>query len=535
MLEREAELALIGQALAAARARAGGPLLVIGPAGIGKTTLLSIARELAVHQDFCVLEGRASSLEEDFSFGVARQLFERMLADAGTQRNRLLAGAAGGAMIALEGAAVGTVSDLDRRFAAIHGLYWLAVIVAERQPLLLSVDDLQWADRASLRWIAYLAGRLADLPIALMLSWRQGEVMPGDGSLARIEEVAGSRRLEPAPLSREAARELLAHRLDRSPGERVLRAAHTVCGGNPFLLQHVGEALLAETAADEDAAVEWVQQLGPPGVTRFVRLRIERLGEDACRLADALAVLGDEAQLRHVAELCDFQLQRAALAADKLAGIGVVGPGTSLRYVHAIVRSAVYAGIPTAQRSLLHARAAKMLARDGEDLDRVCSHLLLAEPDGSAEITVQLRTAAARAARRGALESASAYLSRALRETVDPGLRLELLHELGRVEQVMRDPGAAMHLREALELADDPRRSAVVASDLSHVLLMDGRWVESFSMLQTARRALEATDSPRRDDALSVQLEATWAYFVAYDPELVVGVQGVAGLWAGSV
>src|SRR5215467_303567 len=119
-------------------------------------------------------------------------------------------------------------------------------------------------------------------------------------------------------------------------------------------------------------------------------------------LARAVAILGDGAALRHAAAL---------------AGAGVFAPGTPLRFVHSIVRTAVHHDIPEAARGLRHAEAARLLAAEGADADAVCAHLLVCEPAGSIEVVAQLRAAAARAAGRGAPESAVAYLRRALAET----------------------------------------------------------------------------------------------------------------------
>src|SRR5215469_11912584 len=95
LLEREDDLALIDGLLAAARAGRGGVLVITGPAGIGKTSLLTEATEQAARAGMRVLAGRGGELEGGFSFGVARQLFEPLLAGAGpAEEETLLAGAA---------------------------------------------------------------------------------------------------------------------------------------------------------------------------------------------------------------------------------------------------------------------------------------------------------------------------------------------------------------------------------------------------------------------------------------------------------
>src|SRR5215467_10194672 len=132
-VERAGELARIDALLDATRAGGGGLLVITGPAGIGKTVLLGTARERAGQAGMRVLAGRGGELESDFSFGVARQLFEPLLAGAGAeQREALLAGAARRALIALEGSAdAAPLAGSEPSFGVMHGLYWLAVNATE--------------------------------------------------------------------------------------------------------------------------------------------------------------------------------------------------------------------------------------------------------------------------------------------------------------------------------------------------------------------------------------------------------------------
>src|SRR5262245_49233920 len=157
----------MAQLLAGAGEGQGGAIVIEGAAGIGKSSLLAAARETAA--GLLVVSARGGELERAYPFGTARQLLEPVLARAGDdERRALLTGAAALAERVL--AAPG--DDAAAEFAALHGLYWLAVNLAERQPVLAIVDDAQWADRASLRWLVYLARRLEGVPIALLVAAR---------------------------------------------------------------------------------------------------------------------------------------------------------------------------------------------------------------------------------------------------------------------------------------------------------------------------------------------------------------------------
>ena len=342
LCERESELASVDALLSAARAGRGGVLLITGPAGIGKTVLLEAARQRADQAGMRVLAGRGGELEGDFSFGVARQLFEPLLAGAGAaEREALLAGAARRALIALEGQAGAGPPEAGSEppFAVMHGLYWLAVNASGTWPVLVTVDDLHWADAASVRFLLYLAGRLAGLPVGLALSWRAAEAGDSADRLARFEQIAAGSVVSLAPLSRSGVRALLTREFGTAPADRFTAACHAATGGNAFLLRELIQQLRADgIRPDEEAAVQ-VAALGPRSVARAVALRVARLGPAAGELARAAAVLGDGAQLRHAAALAGVGLAAAAAAAaDGLAGIGVFKPGTPLGFVHPIVR-----------------------------------------------------------------------------------------------------------------------------------------------------------------------------------------------------
>jgi predicted ATPase len=359
--ERDGELARVDALLAAAQAGRGGVLLITGPAGIGKTVLLGEARERAGQAGMRVLAGRGGELESDFSFGVARQLFEPLLAGADTaEREALLTGAARRALIALEGprdqaGAAPAGAESEPPFAVMHGLYWLAVNASAAEPVLVAVDDLHWADQASLRFLLYLADRLAGLPVALVVSWRVAQAGDGADRLARLEQIAAGGVVSLAPLSRAGVRALLTQEFGTAPAELFTGACHAATGGNAFLLRELIQQLRADKISPGGEAAAQVAALGPRSVARAVALRVARLGPAAGELARAAAVLGDGAQLRHAAALAGVGLADAATAADGLAGIGVFEPGTPLRFVHPIVRTAVHEDIPPASRGLRHA------------------------------------------------------------------------------------------------------------------------------------------------------------------------------------
>src|SRR5262249_9736385 len=400
------------------------------------------------------------------------------------------------ALIALEGQAdTAQLAGSEPPFGVVHGLYWLAVNASGTGPVLIAVDDLHWADQASLRFLLYLADRLSGLPVALVLSWRAADVGDGADRLARLEQIAAGSMVSLTPLSHTGVRALLAQEFGIAPAAQFPAACRAVTGGNAFLLRELIQQLRADRIDPGEEAAALVAVLGPRSVARAVALRVARLGPAAGELARAAAVLGDGAELRHAAALAEVGLADAATAADGLAGIGVFEPGTPLRFVHPIVRTAVYEDIPLAGRGLRHAEAARLLAAEGADLDAVCAHLLVCEPTGSAEVVERLRAAAARAVGRGAPESAVAYLWRAMPEPADVSVRAVLAGELGRAEKVLGAPAAAEHLRESLRLSTDPVARASVAPDLAELLLLAGQWDAGTAVVGEALAELTGRDA----------------------------------------
>ena len=188
MLEREAEVAALESMLDAARAGEGRLVVVEGTAGIGKTRLLGAARELAYAAELEVLTARGGELEGEFAFGVVRQLFEAPLAAATPDlRAELLAGAAELSSSLFASAPAGMLREgAESSFAMMHGLYWVAANFALRNPTLLVVDDVHWADEPSLRWLLYLAHRLEGLPLVLLVGTRPPEQADAPSLVAEL-------------------------------------------------------------------------------------------------------------------------------------------------------------------------------------------------------------------------------------------------------------------------------------------------------------------------------------------------------------
>src|SRR5919106_1050790 len=188
LLERELELAEISRCVAAAGAGEGGSLVLEGPAGIGKTALLTVARERARRAGMATLTARAGELESGLPWGVVRSLFEPELAAVSkAELRRLLSDAADLARIALRpDESRAAPPGADALSAALHGLYWLMANIAARRPVLLAIDDAHWADRPSMRWLAYVVARLEGLPVLVVTTVQAGDPAASAGLVSSL-------------------------------------------------------------------------------------------------------------------------------------------------------------------------------------------------------------------------------------------------------------------------------------------------------------------------------------------------------------
>ena len=481
--ERERELAAIDELL-----EQGGLLVVEGPAGIGKTSLIEAAVVRASAAGRRSLVARGSLLEAAFPFGLARQLFEPLLR-AGDDAS-LLAGAASAAMPAIGLGASADVAE-PSGFAALRGLAALTANAAEDGPLLLVLDDAQWGDGPSLRFAGFLARRLDGPDVALCASIRSGE--PGAPERL-LDELRGAPRasiLRPSSLSAVATAALVRAR-DPAAGDATCSRCHDATGGNPLL---IAEVLRAMDHGDDAVGA------AAAGMGGGVRRRIERADRSALPVAAAAAVLGEEATLGHVAALAGTDTVAAGRAASALRAADVLTGPEPYAFTHPLVRSAVLDALDDGERVALHRAAARLLGDEGAADERVAAHLLATPGTADAAALARLRAAAAAALARGGASSAVPLLKRALAEPPSAALRGAVLRELGAAERLAGDGSAVNHLRTAHTLAGDLRERAVLAHEIAVAQYDFGYYADAAQTLSAAlREAPEDLDVALRDE-----------------------------------
>ncbi|HWH94199.1 MAG TPA: AAA family ATPase [Baekduia sp.] len=503
VLEREPELRALEELLEDARAGRGRLLIVEGPPGLGKSTLLGHAAAGATESGMLVLRAAGRELERDLGWGVGRSLFEAwLLTLPDEERVELLEGPAAPARALFDPQhAVGGAVGPDAGFALMHGLFWLTVHAAERRPLALIVDDAQWADEPSLRWLLYLLGRLAEQPVALLVAARPGE--PGAGGLfdALLSDPAVS-VLELAPLSPEAVTTLIRARL--TDADRAFCArCFELTAGNPLFLREVLRAAEPASAAGVQDAVE----RAAPTLARLVLRRLASLADNAQALARAVAVFEGGVAPEVAGALAGLDPGASLQAADTLARADILGPADPLDFVHPLMRAAVYGGLGRHERARLHGRGARLLLERGAPSEQVGAHLLEAVPAGDPAAVDALRAAADVAMAHGVPVSAIAYLQRALREPPAPAARPQLLEHLGRAELLAGHRDAVGHLRTALEATADARDRAALWLELGRTLHDFGQLEEACAACEDGLREL---GDAGEEDELRLDLDAWW-------------------------
>jgi DNA-binding CsgD family transcriptional regulator len=484
LLEREDELALLDGAIEAATDGHGSVVLVHGPAGIGKSELLAVAGSRAHDAGAEVLTARGGEYERSFGFGVARQLLAARLADAEqAEREELLDGAASLAAPALlldlmdTAARPTSVAMGDPAAPVQHGLHWLVANLAERSPVVLAIDDLQWADPESARWLLYLARRVADLPLLILAAVRSGEPGMDPDLLAALEREPATTTLRPQALSAEASAELVRSELGPAAEDDFCAACHRAAAGNPFFLRELIEAARGGEIEPAAESIERIEELHPETISRSVLVRLGRLPEPAAALTRAVAILGDGVPFRRAALLAQLGPEEAGAATEALSAAAILAPGETLAFVHPLIRAAVYAEIPEAQRGVTHSEAARLLAEDGATAEEVAGQLLHAEPGGDPDAVDTLRQAAADASSRGAPEAAITYLRRAFTEPSADAARPMLLAELLRAAGLATDLSAFEGISDdpAAELISDEEAFQAAGPDLVAWLFLGGR------------------------------------------------------------
>jgi DNA-binding NarL/FixJ family response regulator len=501
-------LAALERRIADAGDGSGAVVVVQSPAGTGKSRLLTIAGDMAREAGMQVLGAHGSELERDFPFGIAIQLFEPRWIDAVPDERAILGrGPARWASELLSGTAAEPARlPGDQGYSVIHGLFWLACNLISPPddeltgaPVMMLVDDLHWADRPSLRFLAYLAERVSELPLVLVAGVREGERSADHRAMMALRDAADDAVLRPGALSDDGVAEIVRSSFpDAEPS--FCEACARVTTGNPFLLVELLDQVRADGALPDAATAQRLAELAPESVLDAVIGRLGSMPKEVGAVASAVAVLGDGAPLRQVAALADLDLETASRAADMLAALHLFHPGTPLSFVHPLTALAVAKSMSPLHRAQAHRRAAAILRREGSADEPIAAHLLAAAPSSDPAAVEVLRSTARKALATGAAESAVRMLERALAEQPSPEVYPDVLGELGQAELAAGLPGAGDRIEAAIGLTADRKRRAELSLARLQALYGDGRYREAALAVATSIDEIGGSDPALRDE-----------------------------------
>jgi DNA-binding SARP family transcriptional activator len=526
---------------AARRAGPGGRIVLIeGEAGIGKTRLVHEVARRAVLEGARFIEVGNHQEESDHAYGLVARLLASLTAELPARR---LSGLEETVLVELgrlvpevramvpdlpPAAPLGDPGVKTAFFAALAEVVGIA-LHDESVPIVL-LDDLQWADGASLDVLAYLARRIEELHGLFVLTWRSGEATPLTALRKPLAEARRLGRLGHLILARlgpDEVTRIVSACLPDVPSDMAARV-HEESEGVPFFVASYVGLLTAAPSSDIEL---------PQDALDIVRDRLEPLGGATRQVISAASVLGRSFDAGLVQGAAGRSDEETIDALEELVARGLIaessgGTTPSYDFTHEKIRSLVYDDLSLARRRLLHSRAADLLLaprarpRPG-DLALAAYHL---EQAGRPEAAELHRQAGEAARELFANAEALAHLERAVAlghpepAAIHSGIGdLEVL--LGRYEVALRSYEAALehaegdaartierkiagvrlrrgewevalgHLRSALELtpAEDPGRAEVLA-DIS--LALSGR--DDREAGEVAREAIAAADPASR-------------------------------------
>jgi DNA-binding CsgD family transcriptional regulator len=391
-------------AVQATSAGAGGVIVLEGAAGIGKTELLRSARELAASRDFVVCAGECDEL------------------DRVTPLSPLLT-ALRAATPPLVGAHHRGLWSAAEPMWAVEQLGVILERASARQPILVTVDDIQWADQISLLALSVLPARLFAVPVLWVLARRPYPASPQVQTLTERVTRAGGMVVPIGPLSREAATAIAADLLGAAP-DRHLSGLIDQAAGNPFYLVELLSSLRHSQGVQVRGGVARLTARDmPEGFRAVITGHVRPLSGPSRRLVEVASVLGRQFSPTDVGALMGEPVGRMLGAIDEARAAEIlVDAGDTLAFRHDLLRQAIYEQLPGSVRQALHRDAAAMLQARGGSWASVALHAAVGAVPGDEEAVGALERAAAEL--RGPNPGAAADLAcRALdlRARDDPG------------------------------------------------------------------------------------------------------------------
>jgi DNA-binding CsgD family transcriptional regulator/tetratricopeptide (TPR) repeat protein len=465
---RGRELAPIQELVAEVAAGVGGSLLVLGEQGIGKSALLRAGLAGAAGSGCRVLWGAADELEQQ----IPLRLMSRCLGPEG--REALAAG---------PGDSLGGPMPGDPVLAAVERVLVLVDQLCAVSPVVVVVEDLHWADEASLLVWRRLSRAVRQLPLLMVGSCRP---TPGHDQVERLRRgvvAGGGVVLSLGPMLTAEVHDLAGSIVGARPGRRLADVVGQA-GGNPLYVRELVDALVREgRVAVRAGRAELMGEPGgvPVSLAAAIGDRLAALPAPVAAMLRWAAVLGQEFSVTDLTLVMERQAGDLMEMVEQALAAGVVAEaGLRLAFRHGLIRQAVYEGITRPVRAALHLQAARALERAGAGPGQVAAHLV-AVPELAEEWAWEWLARAAPALAYQAPRVAAELLRRGLGQLPVSDPRREVLEaSLVTVAHLLLLPDEVERVaRPLLARTADPDRAAGTSWLLAYSLAQQGRVAEA--------------------------------------------------------
>jgi DNA-binding CsgD family transcriptional regulator/tetratricopeptide (TPR) repeat protein len=490
LVGRDAELERLAVAAAAAAAGRGKIVLISGEPGIGKTAILTWLVDRAAAAGARIASGAAEELEMRVPFAAVSDCLGLTAAAADPKAAEIAAMLRGG-----HRPAGGAFSAADAEFLVTEAILGLVDGWCAAHPVMLAVDDLQWADPASLLVLHRLGRVTGQLPLLLAATRRPGAGAWDAADLERLVrswETRDADLLSLGPLD-EASVITLTRQVTGTEPDAGLRTATAAAAGNPLYVIELARAATGRSAPPSGAGTI------PESLIAVVTRRLSGLSGQARQILPVAAVLGPSFTVAELAAVLGAPaLDLLGVIQEAAAGGVLTAESDRLTFRHEVIRQALYESLPMSARNALHLQAGQALAAAGAPLERAAQHLL-------AGTTLDARTLAWLAEAAGPLTARAPQLAADLLSRVWDGtgpsgdlagpLRLALARALLRAGRFAEAEAAATR---ALAAGPDASSAGPLRWVLVLSCLNQGR---AEAALAEARRALDAGELGRAERA----------------------------------
>lgn len=513
LVERERELAELSDVLAECARGRGSAVVISGGIGTGKTELLDALKGRGVEAGFMVLGAVSSWAERDSPGSVLSQLLRQAEDPLGPAcRTAELLDQLVRAYPTQDTEDSGQSTYDSVTTAALHRLCTRALQVADRIPVLLCIDDVQFADALTRHWLIQLLRQMRSSRIALVVAECTLSAPANPQLRAELLRVPNYRRITVERLTRDGVAEMLADHLDDGTATALADPCHEVSAGNPLLVRALVEDHLSAASAPDGAAPE----LAVADAHRDAVLAcLHRGWPGLVRLAEALAVLDADAELPDLLTQM-MEDEEPATIERGLYALDAAGLLKGKRLRHPATRSVVLESLTPHRRAALHGRVAGLLYEQGVAATRVARHLLAAERGLPPWAVPVLREAAERHLVGNRAADAHACLDAALRVCDDDSLRMDLKVLLASAAWLLNPSISAKHLGELAAALREGRLPDRTALMLAKYLLWHGRFDEAADAIELIGEREDETDP-----AGAVEVRATRELLSSSYPALV--------------